>query len=297
MTYSIVARDLAAGSVGVAVQTCMFAVGTLAPWARAGVGAVAIQGSGDPGHGPRCLDAMEAGASAEAALAGAQEADSAASLLQVGVVSCDGSAAAMTGEGCIDYAGHVVGEGFSVQANMMASPDVWPAMAEAYRTSSASFPRRLLAALDGGQAAGGDARGMLSAALIVVDAERRDVRTTPLVDLRVDCSDDPLRELRRLLDTSEAFQRFYAAYIALASDDTEIALREIEAALAVLPDEGNMRFLRARALLARGDMDRGRAELRSLIASRRSWEIILRSFAAKGRLAMPGSLSIDAVLD
>jgi hypothetical protein len=111
----------------------------------------------------------------------------------------------------IGYAGHVVGDGFAVQANMMADPEVGPAMAECFRVSTESFPRRLLAALDAGQAAGGDARGMMSAALLVVDGDRCDPWAGRLTDLRVDRSDDPLHELRQLLEASEAFADFYRA--------------------------------------------------------------------------------------
>jgi uncharacterized Ntn-hydrolase superfamily protein len=170
VTYSIVARDPQTGLLGVAVQTAMFAGGASVPWARAGVGAVAAQAIAEPTCGPRCLDAIQAGASAQAALAQAQAADEAALLRQVGVVAADGSVAAMTGEWCIDHAGHLLGDGFAVQANMMASPAVWPAMAEAFGQSPEPFPRRLLAALEAGQAAGGDARGMMAAALVVVEA-------------------------------------------------------------------------------------------------------------------------------
>src|SRR6476646_3491766 len=109
MTYSIVARDAVTGEIGVAVQTCMFAVGSIVPWARPGVGAVATQAIAEPAYGPRCLDELAAGAEAAGALAAAQAADPMAVLRQVGVVSVDGTAAADTGALCIDHAGHVVG--------------------------------------------------------------------------------------------------------------------------------------------------------------------------------------------
>src|SRR5215510_8055556 len=105
VTYSIVARDPGTGLLGVAVQTAMFAAGASVPWARAGVGAVATQAITEGAYGPRCLDAIQSGASAPAALAQAQ----AALLRQVGVVAADGSVAAMTGEWCIDHAGHLLG--------------------------------------------------------------------------------------------------------------------------------------------------------------------------------------------
>ena len=150
MTYSIVSRDPGTGLLGVAVQTAMFAAGASVLWARAGVGAVATQAITEGAYGPRCLDVIQGGASAPAALAQGQSADEAALLRQVGVVAADGSVAAMTGEWCIDHAGHLLGDGFAVQANMMASPAVWPAMAEAYQSSPEGFPRRLLAALEAG---------------------------------------------------------------------------------------------------------------------------------------------------
>src|SRR5262245_22277794 len=105
MTYSIVARDEATGQLGVAVESCMFGVGSSVPWARPGVGVVAVQAMGDASCGPRCLDAMAHGASASEALAGVLEEDSIAALRQVGVVAADGSAAARTGHFCIEHAG------------------------------------------------------------------------------------------------------------------------------------------------------------------------------------------------
>src|SRR5580765_7922898 len=121
MTYSIVARDPATGELGVGVQTAMFAVGAVVPWARAGVGAVASQAIAEPAYGPRCLELLALGESAGAALEGARALDPMAALRQVGVVDAGGSASAFTGELCIDHCGHLVGDGWAVQANMMAS--------------------------------------------------------------------------------------------------------------------------------------------------------------------------------
>jgi uncharacterized Ntn-hydrolase superfamily protein len=174
MTYSIVARDPATGALGVAVQSGTFGVGAIVPWARAGVGAVATQAFAEPAYGPRCLAALAAGAAAPAALEQATAADQAALVRQVGVVAADGTVAARTGEWCIDHAGHLLGDGYTVQANMMASPQVWPAMAAAFGSAAGPFPRRLLAALTAAEQAGGDARGVMSAALLVVAGEPAD---------------------------------------------------------------------------------------------------------------------------
>ncbi len=155
--------------MGVAVQTCWLAVGSIVTWARPGVGAVATQAFAERAYGPRCLDAIASGRSPGEALAEARDADPMAEVRQVGVVSTDGGVAATTGELCIDHAGHVTGDGFSAQANMMATPDVWGAMAAAFEQSTGPLARRLLAALHAGEAAGGDARGRMSAALLVVE--------------------------------------------------------------------------------------------------------------------------------
>src|SRR5262245_20835003 len=201
MTYSIVARDESTGQLGVGVQTCFLAVGSIAPWARPGVGAVATQAFAELAYGPRCLDALEAGRSPADALAEARAADHTPEVRLVGVLAADGGIATMTGERCVDHAGHVAGEGFTAQANMVSSPDVWGAMAAAFEGSAGPLARRLLAALDAGEAAGGDARGRMSAALLVVEGSPpQQPGAGKVVDLRVDRSEDPLGELARLLD-------------------------------------------------------------------------------------------------
>jgi uncharacterized Ntn-hydrolase superfamily protein len=290
MTYSIVARDPETGALGVGVQTCMFAVGAIVPWVRAGVGAVATQATAETAYGPRCLDALEAGASAREALDGAAAVDPESSVRQVAVLAADGTVAAMTGADCIDHAGHIEGDGFAVQANMIASPKVWPAMAEAFTSTTAPLPRRLLAALHAAQAAGGDARGVMSAALVVLGGEQSGIRP---VDLRVDRSADPLGDLARLLTASDAYGRYRDAADHLSSGKADAALSDADAGLAMLPDEENLRFIRIRALLARGDLDAGRDELRKLLGTRPTWEIIIRSYAARGLVNLPAGTAIE----
>ena len=296
MTYSIVARDPVTGELGVAVQSCTFAVGAVVPWARPGVGAVATQAIAEPAYGPRCLDALGAGSSATQALDEAAAADALGFLRQVGVVAADGTVAAVTGEGCIDHAGHLLGDGFTVQANMMASPRVWPAMAGAFTAAAGPLPGRLLAALEAAQGAGGDARGMMSAALLVVSGRPADPWEGRLVDLRVDRAADPVADLRRLLDASDAYTILAQAVGELLGGDADAALSHVMAGLDMLPGEENLRFLRVGALVARGDLSGGRDELRSLLAARPSWEVIIRSFAAKGLLAVPPDTSVDTLL-
>ena len=297
MTYSIVARDDATGHLGVAVQSCMFGAGSTVPWALPGVGVVASQAMGDPSCGPRCLEALARGATAREALDDVLEADSIAALRQVGAVAADGTAAARTGHFCIEHAGHIVGEEFAVAANMMSTPDVWPAMAAAFTEATGPLERRMLVALMAAEAAGGDARGRMSAALLVIDGRAPLVPGSgTLVDLRVDRSDDPIGDLGRLLDAREAYAAFNAGVNELFGGHPDAALESVEAGLHTLPDEENLRFLRAGALMAMGSIDDGIAEVRALIAERPTWEVIVRSFARKGLLTLPNGVTINSVL-
>src|ERR1700722_16839593 len=158
MTYSIVARDAATGQLGVAAQSCYFALGAVLPWARAGVGAVATQSMVDPAYGPRCLDLLAGGMGVADALAQVRASDTGREVRQVGVVDAAGAVASFTGSSCIDHVGHTEGDGFSAQANMMAGPGVCEAMADAFVSTSGPLAARLVAALVAGEARGGDGR-------------------------------------------------------------------------------------------------------------------------------------------
>ena len=198
MTYSIVARDPETGELGVAVETHQPSVGALCPFAEAGVGAVATQSIVEPAYGPRGLAAMRDGEAPEAALARLLDADRQSAVRQVAFVDARGRVAAHTGERCIAHAAHVVGDGFSCQANMMRDEGVPEAMAAAFEAATGNLAHRLLAALDAAQAAGGDIRGMQSAALIVVGSAGPGALGR--LDRRIDDHPTPLVELRRLVD-------------------------------------------------------------------------------------------------
>jgi uncharacterized Ntn-hydrolase superfamily protein len=172
-TYSIVARDTLTGELGVAVQSHWYSVGTLVPWAEAGVGAVATQSFVDVSYGPLGLDLMRAGKSAGQALEALLAADSSREVRQVAMIDARGGVAAHTGSRCIERAGHLVGKSYSVQANLMRNSSVWGAMAAAYESSGGDLAERLLAALEAGEAAGGDIRGSQSAAILIVSGHPR----------------------------------------------------------------------------------------------------------------------------
>jgi uncharacterized Ntn-hydrolase superfamily protein len=201
MTFSIVARDPVTGDLGVGVASKFLAVGSVVPWAGAGVGAVATQALANVAFGPDGLEALAAGADAESVLAGLVAADDGRADRQVGVVDANGGAASHTGAGCLAWAGGRVGDGVAIQGNILAGPGVVDAMSSAFEAASGPLPDRLLTALLAGDRAGGDARGRQSAALLVVRAGGGYGGSTDRwIDLRVDDHEDPVSEVRRLLD-------------------------------------------------------------------------------------------------
>lgn len=285
MTYSIVARDARTGELGVAVQSHWFAVGPLVPWAEAGVGAIATQAFVEPAYGHEGLELLRGGRPADEALAALVAGDPGQATRQVAIVDARGVAAVHTGERCIAAAGHELGEGFSVQANMMASPAVWPAMARAFRATTGDLADRLLAALDAGEAAGGDVRGRQSAALVIV-------RATPSgkpwidrrVDLRVDDAAEPLVELRRLVVRQRAYEHMNAGDTALERADFAAAGAAYRAAAELVPDELELPFWHAVALAAAGRVDEAAPLIAPVLAADARWRELLERLPAAGLL-------------
>jgi uncharacterized Ntn-hydrolase superfamily protein len=200
-TFSIVGFDPETNSLGVAVQSKFLAVGSIVPWARAGVGAVATQAMANYNYGPRGLDLMAQGKTADETLEGLISADEDREHRQVGIVDGRGRAATFTGSECFEWAGGETGGCYAAQGNILVSGETVEAMAKTYQEAGGDLATRLLSALDAGQAAGGDSRGKQSAALLVVregggyggDNDR-------VADLRVDDHPDPIRELMRIRD-------------------------------------------------------------------------------------------------
>ncbi|MBA3843910.1 MAG: DUF1028 domain-containing protein [Actinobacteria bacterium] len=240
-TFSIVAADLAAGEVGCAVQSKYFSVGSVVPWARAGVGAVATQAAGVAAFGEQALVRLAAGTTPEEALAAVLTDDGGRETRQLGIVTADGRAAAFTGAECLEWAGHRVGAGFAVQGNILAGPTVVDELARAFEETVGSLAERLVAALEAGQAAGGDRRGQQSAALVVervgaAAASREGIDR--VCDLRVEDHAEPIVELRRLLGIWQVWQalaranaHYEAREYATGADELRRALVGAEDAL------------------------------------------------------------------
>jgi uncharacterized Ntn-hydrolase superfamily protein len=201
-TFSICALDPANGEVGCAVQSRYFAVGSVVPWAKAGVGAVATQAAGVAAFGPRVLALMEQGLTPEQAIASALADDEGRETRQLGAVAADGRSASHTGRECMAWAGHRTNEGYAVQGNILAGEAVVVEMERAFLETGGSLAERLVSALEAGQAAGGDSRGQQSSAIVVerpgAAAESRDGLDL-VCELRVEDHPEPIAELRRLL--------------------------------------------------------------------------------------------------
>ncbi len=211
MTWSIVARDPETGSFGVAVTTKFFAVGALCPFGAGRIGALATQAFVNPLYGTDGLQLLAEGRSAEEIVAILTAGDPGRDQRQLHVIDRDGRPAAHTGRECVDWCGHLADRGVSVAGNMLAGSAVIEATLETFKSRAGlPLPERLMAALDAGQAAGGDKRGRQSAAMKIWRTE-----PYPVLDLRVDDHAEPLAELRRLYGV--AHERFLALMEAMAT--------------------------------------------------------------------------------
>ncbi|MGH9464489.1 MAG: DUF1028 domain-containing protein [Thermoanaerobaculia bacterium] len=284
-TYSIVARDPASGELGVAVQSHWFSVGAVVTWGEAGVGVVATQSFAEISYGPLGLDLMRSGKTAGQALAALLAADLHPEVRQVAMVDRHGNVAVHTGSACIAAAGHHQGEQYSAQANLMERDTVWDAMAAAFEASPGDLTDRLLAALDAGQAEGGDIRGSQSAALLVVPGETAGAPWRErLVDLRVEDHPQPLAELRRLVQVHRAYERMNAGDERLAEGDAAGALAEYSAAAALAPDNVEIRFWQAVTLAQGGRIEDALPIFQEVFAREPRWREVTRRLPAAGQL-------------
>lgn len=284
-TYSIVACDLRTGDLGVAVQSHWFSVGSIVPWAKPGVGAVATQANAEVSYGPRLLELLERGHSPSAALAQLVGEDAAAASRQVAVVSARTDVAAHTGSDCMAYAGDVQGDGVSCQANIMADAGVWPAMLDAFAAAGGSLADRLLVALEAAEVAGGDLRGRQSAALLVVPAQGRPWDT--VVSLRVEDHGDPLRELRRLIGLGEAYRLAARADALVGEGRHDEAAELYEQASARAPENDELLFWAGLGAAQAGDIEKGAARVRKAIEIHRGWRELLERLPARVAPAAP----------
>jgi uncharacterized Ntn-hydrolase superfamily protein len=282
-TFSIVARDSVTGELGVAVQSHYFSVGPIVPWAEAGVGAVATQSLVLVDYGPRGLDLMRSGMGAQQALDSLLKADAHNEGRQVGMVDAKGTVATYTGKNCIPDAGHRTGSQYTVQANLMANPTVWPAMAEAYEKAQGDLGERMLQALEAGQKAGGDIRGQQSAAILVVRAQSTGKPWKDWVyNLRVEDSQEPIKELRRLVRLQRAYVRNTEGDDFMAEQKPAEAMKAYEESAAMAPEVVELQFWAALTMYTNGREAEALKLFRTVFSRERLWADLIPRLAKVG---------------
>ncbi|HEA30303.1 MAG TPA: DUF1028 domain-containing protein [Leeuwenhoekiella sp.] len=287
-TFSIVARDSVTGEMAVGVQSHWFSVGTSVPWGASGVGVVATQSFINPAYGPKGLQLMQDGMSATDALKKLTGEDEGRDYRQVAFLASSGKPDAYTGAKCVESAAQIIGDDFSVQANMMLNDNVVPAMAEAFRiNNNLPLAERVMEVLKAAQAAGGDIRGRQSAAIIVVGAEPvQNSWEDHKIDLRVDDNAHPVQELERLLKTARAYEYMNRGDLAVEANDMQKALEEYGAAEALFPDNLEMSFWKAIALANSGELEEAKPIFKRIFEQDENWRTMIK------RLVKPGLLTV-----
>jgi uncharacterized Ntn-hydrolase superfamily protein len=277
-TYSIIAIDAEAGEMGAAVQSHYFSVGSIVPWARAGVGVVATQALVNAQFGPEGLSLLEVGHSPSEALVKLLDSDEGRAYRQVALLAPGQAPATHTGETCIAEAGHVTSTDYSCQANMMLNDTVWEAMSQAFDAEEGPLSHRMLTALKAAEYEGGDIRGRQSAAMVIVRAEATGRAVDDRVlDLRVEDHHNPLTELERLLSIHQAYRHADAGDAAMEAGDVRGALEEFRAAEDLQPDNLELHYWHGVNLLNAGRVDEGIAILAEVVSRNRNWlELTLR---------------------
>jgi uncharacterized Ntn-hydrolase superfamily protein len=301
-TYSIVARDAETGELGVAVQTHQMSVGRMVPFLLPGIGAIATQSLVNVSFGPMGLAMLREGVSAAHVVAALVASDENAHRRQLAVVDSQGRAAAHTGSGCIADARHHVGEGYSVQANMMTLKTVIPAMAQAYENAQGDLAQRMVAALEAAQAEDGDIRGMQSAALKVVSGDKNDAEWRSLYDLRVDEHAAPVIEMARLVRLRHAQRLDEKGFELLSGGHRAQALELWAQARDEAPELEELAFWQAVQLAdSHADVETAAEILRPVLANdprREHWIDLVQRLAVCGIIEREGADSeLMAALD
>jgi uncharacterized Ntn-hydrolase superfamily protein len=255
-TFSIVAGDGGTGELGIAVASRFFAVGAVVPWARAGVGAVATQSYANTTFGWRGLDLLAEGLTPEEVVTVLVRNDDDPGRRQFGIVSSDGASATYTGTECLAWAGGRSGPDYAIQGNILAGEGVVTSMEKVFLETEGTLARRLYAALLAGDAAGGDARGRQSAALLVVKENAGyGGYTDRAIDIRVDDDPHPFEELGRLLGYAEMNYAWNEAWTLFTQGKGSEALPHMERAADLAPENAEVLYDLAVIRLAAGERD------------------------------------------
>jgi uncharacterized Ntn-hydrolase superfamily protein len=285
-TYSIVARDTKTGEMGVGVQSHYFSVGSVVDWGASGVGVVATQSFVNKSFGLRGLDLMKQGKSPVEALDILLSDDEGRNVRQVALLDAHGQVATHTGSNCIKFAGHKIGNNFSVQANMMLKDTVWPAMAQSFeKNEKIPLPERIIKALQAAESEGGDIRGKQSAALLIVKGEPVENKwDDPFIDIRVEDHLEPLEELSRLLTLRRAYERMDKGDIAMEKGDEDNALKEYNSAREMCPDNIEMKYWTAISLANINKFEEASPIFKEIFNADENWRILTKRLPERNLL-------------
>ena len=275
-TYSIVARDTKSGEMGVGVQSHYFSVGSIVSWGESGVGVVATQSLVNASFGLRGLELLKQGKSPKEALDFLISEDEGRDVRQVAILDAQGRVVTHTGSKCIIHAGHIVGDNFSVQANMMLTDKVWSAMAKSFE-SNATLPlaERIIKAMEAAETVGGDIRGKQSAAILLVGGkEAKNKWEDKLIDLRVEDNEQPVKELSRLLKIHRAYKHMDKGDLAIEHNDMETALKEYDSALKMFPENLEMQFWTAISLANNQKIEEASKIFKKVFNKDNNWRLL-----------------------
>jgi uncharacterized Ntn-hydrolase superfamily protein len=271
-TYSIVARDSLTGEMGVAVQSHWFNVGAIVGWGEAGIGVIATQSFVNVSFGIRGLELLRQGKSPKEVVDELIAGDEGRDFRQLAVLDASGRTASYTGKKCIDGAGNIAGENYSVQANLMLSDKVWAAMEKAFLETRAPLAERMIASLEAAQNVGGDIRGMQSASVITWrGTSTGEPWKDKLIDLRVEDHSSPVEELKRLLKVQRAYEHMNAGDLAVEKGDMSLAMNEYNAAMQMFPDNIEMKYWTAVTLANNKRLDEALPLFKEVFEKDKNW--------------------------
>ena len=271
--------------MGVAVQSHWFSVGSIVSWGEAGVGVIATQSFANPSYGPNGLKMLKAGMTANQVLDILIENDPGRDYRQAAILDAKGNVAVYTGKLCIEAAGHMKGDQYAVQANLMEKASVWPAMSEAYKSSSGSLADKMMAALEAAQAEGGDIRGKQSIALLIVSGKATGrVWEDRKIDLRIADHKEPLKEMRRLLKVHKAYQHMNKGDVAVEHGNESLALQEYGKAQSLFPENEEMKYWTAISLVNMQRIDEALPLFRSVFEKNPKWKTLTPRLIKNGLL-------------
>ncbi|TKJ24571.1 MAG: Zn-dependent protease [Promethearchaeota archaeon Loki_b31] len=285
-TYSIVARDPKTGEMGVGVQSHYFSVGSIVSWGESGVGVVATQSLVNASFGLHGLELLKQGKSPKEALDFLISEDEGRDVRQVAILDAQGRVAAHTGSKCIIHAGHIEGENFSVQANMMLTDKVWSAMAKSFK-SSVNLPlaERIVKTMEAAETVGGDIRGKQSAAILIVGSkEVKNKWEDKIIDLRVEDNEQPVKELSRLLKLHRAYKHMDKGDLAIEQNEMEKALKEYDSALNLFPENLEMKFWTAVSLANNQKLKEASELFKAIFKKDNNWRLLTERLPKSGLL-------------